>query len=407
MSIAYDVAVVGNGMIGAAASRYLSAAGLGIVAIGPGEPDSWQTHEGVFASHYDQGRITRIIDPDDIWALLAARSIAAYGDLQEQSGIQFHFPVGCLRVSPFYQQPDDTLAQAAAHGEKHGAEYTVHDETTLHAAFPYLQFESGSTTLWERGGAGYVNPRSLVEAQLVAAQQQGASVVRETAASIEHIDGGVAVHTVEGDTYTAAKVLLATGAFTNHILGETVLELNPRLVSIVKAQVRPTEADRLADMPSIIYRLNDHPELFSIYCLPPIEYPDGNVYVKIGGPLHQPVHLYSRAELVDWFHGPGNPVETDALRDVLLSMIPDLEVEAFDTRPCVVTHTAHDHPYIDVIDSESTDSGRIFVAAGGSGSAAKSSNEIGRIAAQLVQYGVWTYDVDHSYFRARSGEPAA
>ena len=56
MDTTYDVAVVGNGMFGAAASRHLSARGLQVVAIGPGEPVDWKTHAGVFASHYDQGR---------------------------------------------------------------------------------------------------------------------------------------------------------------------------------------------------------------------------------------------------------------------------------------------------------------------------------------------------------------
>src|SRR5215207_8952651 len=62
MQQTFDIGVIGNGMMGAAATRYLSTTGQHIVAIGPGEPEDWQSHQGVFASHYDQGRITRIID---------------------------------------------------------------------------------------------------------------------------------------------------------------------------------------------------------------------------------------------------------------------------------------------------------------------------------------------------------
>jgi sarcosine oxidase len=406
MTTMYDVAVVGNGMIGAAASRYLSAAGLSTLAIGPAEPDEWQTHDGVFASHYDQGRVTRIIDPDDLWALLGSRSIAAYADLEAASGIQFHHAVGCLRVSPFYQQPDDTLAQAAANGDRHGADYTVRDEAGIGELFPFLRFAPGATALWERGGAGYINPRALVQAQLTVARQQTANIVRETVARLEKSNGVVTLFTDEGNVYTTQKVLVAAGAYTNHILGEPILDLEPRAVSIVKAQVRPVEVDRLSAMPSIIYRLADNPTLYSIYCLPPVEYPDGFWYVKIGGTLLEKVHRYSREELVEWFHGPGNSQETEALREVLVAMIPELDAERFETRPCVVTYTAHDHPYIDVVDSDSPDTGQIFVAAGGCGSSAKSSNEIGRIAAMLVQYGVWAYDIEHTHFQARYIQPA-
>jgi glycine/D-amino acid oxidase-like deaminating enzyme len=68
MDTIYDVIVVGNGMFGAAATRHLSARGSRVVAVGPDEPADWKTHDGVFSSHYDQGRITRVIDADPIWA---------------------------------------------------------------------------------------------------------------------------------------------------------------------------------------------------------------------------------------------------------------------------------------------------------------------------------------------------
>ena len=49
----YDIAVIGIGMIGSAALRYLSAAGFNCIGIGPGEPDEWSAHAGAFSSHYD------------------------------------------------------------------------------------------------------------------------------------------------------------------------------------------------------------------------------------------------------------------------------------------------------------------------------------------------------------------
>jgi len=54
--------VVGLGLVGSAALRYLSAAGHRCVGIGPPEPVDWSRHDGVFASHYDSGRITRRLD---------------------------------------------------------------------------------------------------------------------------------------------------------------------------------------------------------------------------------------------------------------------------------------------------------------------------------------------------------
>ncbi|MCC9076321.1 FAD-dependent oxidoreductase [Litorilinea aerophila] len=396
----YEVAVVGNGLIGSAAARYLSATGAKVLAIGPDEPANWQEHTGVFASHYDQGRITRIIDPDSVWSLLGARSIAAYAEIEAASGVRFHHPVGCLRVSPFYSQPDDTLAQAQDHGTANGADFAVQPADELAAHFPFLRFAPGSTGLWEQGGAGYINPRSLVQAQLTLARQQGATIVRETVTAIRQQGRVVALTTDAGQTYTAQKVLIAAGAYTNHLLPRA-LDLRPRAVSILLAELDEEEARRLAAMPALIYRLAGHPILYSIYALPPIPYPDGKVYLKIGGTLFQPVYRQGHDELVDWFHGPGNPQETDALKKVLQALIPGLRARSWQTRPCVVTYTAHDHPYIDVLARDEAGDGQIFVAAGGCGAAAKSSNELGRVAALLVTEGRWTYDVPAEVFQAR------
>lgn len=71
----FDVAVIGLGMIGSAALRYLSQSqtGLRVIGIGPAEPSDWKTHAGTFASHYDQARLMRVTDADRIWATLAQR----------------------------------------------------------------------------------------------------------------------------------------------------------------------------------------------------------------------------------------------------------------------------------------------------------------------------------------------
>jgi sarcosine oxidase len=90
--------VVGRGMMGAAAARHLAETVDGVALIGPGEPADIKSHQGVFASHYDEARITRTIDGDADWALLANRSIARYGDIATRSGVEFYAPVGCLMV---------------------------------------------------------------------------------------------------------------------------------------------------------------------------------------------------------------------------------------------------------------------------------------------------------------------
>lgn len=390
-----DVAVIGNGMIGAAATRYLSAAGLRVAGIGPGEPAHWQSHQGVFASHYDQGRITRIIDPDPIWGVLGKRSIEAYREIEAGSGVKFHYNATCLRVSPEPSAPGDTFWQAEQVGRDLDAAFTVEREGEgLNEIFPFLRFPAGSLALWERGGAGYVNPRQLVQAQLTIARRQDAVIISETVTAFKTTAAGVAITTETGQTIHAQKVLIAAGAYSGWLLGRP-LDLRRKAVTVLLAELSPAEAARLRAVPSIIYRLDQHPVLASIYALPPLIYPDGKTYLKIGGTLRTPRYLQSAAETRDWFHSDGNPVEAEALREALFAMIPDLTAMTLQTKPCVVTYTAHERPYVDQIDD------RIFIAAGGCGSAAKSSNEIGRMGALLVEQGQWAYDLPGENFVAR------
>ncbi|RYE68925.1 MAG: FAD-dependent oxidoreductase, partial [Rhizobiaceae bacterium] len=100
MAARFKYIIIGSGMMGAAAARHLSKWTDGVALIGPGEPDDYQRHDGVFASHYDEARITRTIDQDPVWARLANRSIERYGEISSESGIDFYSEVGCLMVGP-------------------------------------------------------------------------------------------------------------------------------------------------------------------------------------------------------------------------------------------------------------------------------------------------------------------
>ncbi|MCB0224988.1 MAG: FAD-binding oxidoreductase [Anaerolineae bacterium] len=375
----FDAIVIGQGLMGSAATRYLSEHSPNVAVIGPTEPDDWATHRGVFASHYDQGRITRILDADPVWALLAKRSIEQYRHIEAGSGISFYHPCGGLQVAA----NADHIDQLARVGQQLEADLQTYRGSALVEACPYFSFPEDTAGVLEGGGAGYINPRSLAAAQLKIAQQQGASIIRETVISVKSNKAGVIVTTAEAHTYQAHKVLIAAGAYTNMLVDPPLdLALKPR--TILLAELPPSETARLAPMLTLIYKLKDNSDLSSIYMLPPIEYPDKKTYIKIGGDLRDEPAARSFDELRAWFNSGGSRAEAEALKTVLLDLIPDLTATTFLHKPCVTTYTPHRHPFIDTLET-----GRIFVAAGGCGSSAKSSNEIGRLAAVLLLQNSW------------------
>ena len=117
----FDVAVVGLGLVGAAALRHLTAAGFSCAGIGPPEPMDWRSHQGVFASHYDSGRITRKLDKRREWAVLATRSIAQYAAIEAASSVQFHHPVGVVMADVDPQR----LASISSVADALGTSYRV------------------------------------------------------------------------------------------------------------------------------------------------------------------------------------------------------------------------------------------------------------------------------------------
>ena len=375
----YDYAVIGLGMIGAAAFKYLSLTGKTIIGIGPGEPEGpWHSHNGVFGSHYDQGRITRQLDRSQLWADLAIKSISEYGTIEQQSGIQFYHQVGCIHVGPTPTQDETYITEIEQVAHSLSSDYTRCSALELRDVIPQLHFDEALTVLYEPKIAGYVNPRQLVEAQVKIARNGGAHVVRETAVSLKPQQTHFEIKTDKGSEIKAAKVLISAGGWTQFLLGQD-LGLIPKPRTILLARLSTEEAERLKGLPSMIFSGETvNPAIEGFYALPPILYPDGHVYLKIGTGLKD-LDIPERSDdLNAWFQGEGSKIEAEGLKDELFRAVKNLKAESLHVKPCVTTYTPSREPLLEEIESN------LFVATGGCGAAAKSSNEIGRVAAEMV-----------------------
>lgn len=372
----FDYLVIGKGLIGSAATKYLAEQSESIAVIGANEPSNWSEHKGVFASHYDQGRVTRVLAEDLVWAELAAKSIAEYEKLERESGIVFHHAVGCAYVD--LEGAEGLSRKAIKPAEVFSVPYELYDPQEVHKAMPMIRFPEGLGVVLEHGGAGYINPRALVTAQLTVAKKR-AEVIPQEVQRVSVQSNHVEVMTLAGNIYQAKKVLLATGAYTNFLLDES-LQFTTHGVTTVLAEIDKTEFERLKTMPSvIIFDAFKKREPYDLYVLPPIKYPDGKYYVKIGGNIDDTPLLKTPESFINWFHSEGQKHAAELYEDALFSLIPTLKAKSIHSYPCVVTHTQHGRPYIDTLVAN-----QVYVAAGGNGAAAKSSNEIGRLAAQLV-----------------------
>lgn len=377
MAADFKCIVVGRGMMGAAAARHLARQTDGVALIGPDEPDRKHDHAGVFASHYDEGRITRTIDPDPVWAQLANHSIGRYAGIADASGIDFYTEAGCLLAGPARGGADRYVADVCAAAGRLGVATDILDDAALRHRFGCFTFPAGSEGVFEAGNAGHISPRRLVAAQTRLAARAGAAILADTVVSVRDSGGVATVTTVAGHRYTADRVLVAAGGFSiAAALLPDPLELAVFARTVAFFEVDAAEAARLRAMPSLITQ--PAVERDSIYMLPPILYPDGRFYLKIGGDPDD-LQLDSDADIRAWFRGTGRDSTRDHLVRVMGTLVPDLAVRAITTASCVTTFTPTGYPAIGY-----TASPRIAVATGGCGKAAKSSDEIGRLGARLL-----------------------
>jgi len=393
--IDFEYIVVGNGLFGSAAARYLSQESKDVAVIGPDEPKDELTHDGVYASHYDERRMVRILGRSKIRADIDRMAMDNYRMLEDKSGIPFYEPIGCLIVNSDDVQ-DNNLEPPRELVRTLNIAHTLYEAGDLswRKVFPDFDFPETHWIIHEPDPAGMIDPRAMLRAQNVIAKQQGTAVIPEIVVNVEEDGAFVQIETRSGERYRARKVLVTVGAFTNCFnLFPRQLPLQAETETIILGRVSDAEAKRLNGMPTVTYTIDD-PEIKDVYMTPPVHYADGHYYIKMGANTPTDYHPNSLTEIQNWFRNGESDASLDGLERVLCSMLPKVEFLSFQTKRCILTRTPSKYPIIDQI----TD--RTYVASGAHGSGAKSSDTLGRLAAGLLIDGRWLPGIPRDLFRA-------
>ncbi len=372
----YDSIIIGAGLIGSAAAKYISEAEKNVALIGPDEEKV--SHEKiVFASHYDNSRVQRAFGNDAVSTLLNLQSARQYDSIQKATNIHFHSKDGCLYVNPSgtdaYLDKTNELAKTFDIKYQH-----FPSGESLKSSFPDFNFSETANGIFESSPSGHINPRKLIVAQQVLFQKNGGTIFNDTVKTANPENGIVKIETLDGKTYHSNKVLLSPGAFINffHLLKKKLL-LRLKSETTIWAKVSADTALRLSKMPALLYNINK-PEIQEIYLVRPIEYPDGNFYLKMGANFPGDINFDNLRDIQDWFKNENEGENLKVARDALMNLIPKLVIEACYEKKCIVCYTQHGKPYIGEVDD------KIFVAAGGNGYSAMSSDALGKIASELL-----------------------
>ena len=235
--------------------------------------------------------------------------------------------------------------------------------------FPYLNIGDNIHGYFTPDHSGMINPRRLVEAQLLIARSHGCQHIKDAVHSVTKDNSGVyQVMLSSGDVVKTKNVILATGAYLNisgHLSQFTDQHLDLDLMGQTVAFLRVSDetAERLGSMPSVVTTYN-YARLDGTYILPPVKYPDGKYYLKLG---HH--DMFERQfgddpeEIREWYReGTGDKEAVEELTGFLENFIKDLEVEDVRGGCCITSHTKdREGPYIDKVVEG------LFVAGGGCG----------------------------------------
>ena len=342
-----------------------------------------QPIRGVFASHYDESRIVSQSAPDEALQQLDQASIAAYDEIEQESGIRFFTPSGRLTALPqdepaIYPYLSPTVA---------------HCRSVLDGKFPF-QFPADYSVVFEAAPSGYLNPRKMVQAQVAVAQKLGAEVVAGLVTQVTDRETHVDIVLDDGRVISAEKILIATGAFANCFdLLKQKLAIKAETLTSVLCEVSAETATAFTHLPPLNYLETDSP-IQHISILPPLAYPDGRSYMKLALTSLADTLLPDFAAASDWFRNTRTFPYLNHVKTLMAKLLPQIEVLSWRVKPCIAAYTPTFKPMIDCLVD-----GRIYVAVGGNGGSAHSSDAIGKLAADLMLHNRWLSPLDHTPFR--------
>jgi sarcosine oxidase len=209
---AFEYIVVGCGGIGSAAVYWLSrAAGSEVLGLE-------QFHLGHDrGGSEDHSRIIRLSYHDQAYTTLTPHTYQAWSEIEDESGIRLVFETGGLDLESVEDAPDYINHYAGAMAAV-GIPYEELSAQEVMDRFPQFTLDESVLGVYQPG-AGFVDAGRANTVHIALARARGATVLDEAPVyGVRTAGEGVEVETAAG-TFSARKLVVAAGAWTNRVLG--------------------------------------------------------------------------------------------------------------------------------------------------------------------------------------------
>ncbi|MET0312372.1 MAG: N-methyl-L-tryptophan oxidase [Burkholderiaceae bacterium] len=218
ISASPDVIVIGLGALGAATFHQLAARGVRVLGI-----DQFSPPHKLGSSH-GESRITRLaIGEGEAYVPLVRRSHALWRELESTSGEEIFTQTGGLIMAPkdrlaAHHGKTDFVRRTIEVARRHGVAHEVLGAPDVAARWPQFGLVGDELAYYEPE-AGFLRPEAAIAAQLAAGRAAGGHTrLDEAVLSLETTASGVSVTTTRG-RYTAARTVVAAGAWLPAFLG--------------------------------------------------------------------------------------------------------------------------------------------------------------------------------------------
>jgi len=355
---AYDVIVIGTGGVGSAAVYHLAQRGIRVVGL-----DQFPHAHDRGSSHGATRMIRQAYHEHIDYVPLVLRSYDLWQDLERETGEQLMRRTGLLGVG----SPTGEVVKGIRHSAAtHGLQVDELSVDEIQRQFPCYRVPTGAVGLLEHQ-AGYLLVERCVLAHLQLAQKHGATLLTgEIVRDWESTGTHVTVRTEQAE-YSAAKLIVAGGAWAGRLLRELNIPLRVMAKHLHWYATDQPAIHENAGCPAFFYEL---PEGI-FYGFPQIDERGVKVGEHTGGtPVDDPDRLDRSVD----------PIDKSRVEHFLDNWIPNVRGRPTGHTVCMYTHSPDDHFVVDL----HPEFDNVAVACGMSGHAFKFTCVLGSALADLA-----------------------
>lgn len=379
MSRSADVIIIGLGAMGAAAARALSRRGLRVIGL-----DRFAPPHALGSSHGDSRIIREAYFEHPSYVPFVQRAYLLWEEIERESGRELLSRTGGLMIGP---RDSALVSGALLSATTHALPHELLDAAEIARRVPAFRPRPDWVGVWEPND-GVLRPEAGIAAMLATAARHGARLHNDEPVTAWRARGSGVEVTTARDTYRAAAVVLAAGAWMPGLLPALPLTVARQLLFWFE----PVGARNAHDPGYCPISIWEHDDARFFY-----SFPRSEKGVKVA------IHGRGAAADPDRLDRTVRPQEIAEVRALVQQYMPFASGPLTASAACMYTNTPDGHFVLD----RHPEHAQALIVSACSGHGFKFAPAVGEAIADLLVEGCTRHDLSRFGARRWSGGPGA